>query len=362
MNIAKDMSKNKTLIFIGTIKKVANCGESMKNHLFIDRFIEVFDRVITVDIFKPKSRPWCILKMVVVVLTHPQCPVALSVSTDTGDKVLHWLQALGCKRIYYWAVGGILHEQLASGKYQLDNYRRLKAIYVQSPKIVDGLNRLGINNAIHVNNSKRIDYIPDISGRENSKVRFVFLSRIHPDKGYAMIVNCSRRLNELGYENRFSVDFYGKIDEKYNDFLTLIKPVVNIDYKGFLDLTSKNGYDTLSTYDIMLFPTYWHGEGFPGIVIDAYIAGVPIIASNWNCNEEVITEKTGIIIPHHNEDALLVAMEAVIKGEYNLKELSINCQAKALEYDNRNVLSINRLRQIGFLNESPPPVPHSSIK
>ena len=63
------MSINKTLIFIGTIKKVANCGESMKNHLFVDRFREVFDKVITVDIFKPKSHPCCILKMVWVVLT-----------------------------------------------------------------------------------------------------------------------------------------------------------------------------------------------------------------------------------------------------------------------------------------------------
>ena len=45
-------SKNKTLVFIGTIKKVANCGESMKNHLFIDRFREVFDKVITVDVWE----------------------------------------------------------------------------------------------------------------------------------------------------------------------------------------------------------------------------------------------------------------------------------------------------------------------
>ena len=342
-----DMKKN--LIFIGTIKKVANCGESMKNHLFIDRFREVFDKVITVDIFKPKSRPWCILKMVWVVLAHRNCPVAMSVSISTGDKVLHWLQTLGCKNIYYWAVGGTLHERLSKGFFQFFNYRKLKAIYVQSPTIVEGLKQLGINNAIHVNNSKRIEYIPDISGRNNDKVRFVFLSRVHPDKGCAMIANSAKRLNELGYHDKFIVDFYGKIDERYNDFLPMIEPIDNVNYKGFLDLTSNRGYDTLATYDIMLFPTYWDGEGFPGIVIDAYISGVPIIASNWNCNEEVIDSHTGVIIPHHNEDALFDAMKKTIVGVYDLKQMSTICQARAREYDNRNVLSEENLRKIGFI-------------
>lgn len=343
------MSKNKTLIFVGTIKKVANCGESMKNHLFIDRFREVFDRVITVDIVTPKKRPWCIAKMVMAILTHPHCPVAMSVSIDTGDKVLHLLQKLGCKNIYYWAVGGTLHEKLSKGKYDLEPYKKLKAIYVQSPRIVEGLKRLGVNNAIHVNNSKRIDYIPDISKRNNDKVRFVFLSRVHPDKGCAMIVNSSKRLNELGYKDKFRVDFYGKIDEKYSDFLPMIKNIDNVNYKGFLDLTRNKGYDTLSSYDMMLFPTYWDGEGFPGIVIDAYISGVPIVASNWNCNEDVIDNQTGVVIPHHNEEALFETMKAVLDGKYDLKQMANVCQARAKEYDNRNILSVEHLRQIGFV-------------
>lgn len=135
------MSKSKTLVFIGTIKKVASCGESMKNHLFIDRFREVYDNVITVDVYAPKKHPMRIVKMVLVAITHRRCPIAMSVSIATGDKILHWLQALGCKNIYYWAVGGTLHEKLASGEYKLDNYRKVKAIYVQSPRIVEGLKK-----------------------------------------------------------------------------------------------------------------------------------------------------------------------------------------------------------------------------
>lgn len=343
------MSRNKTLVFIGTIKKVPNCGESMKNHLFIDRFREVFDKVVIVDIVKPRSRPWCIFQMAWVALTHRNCPVAMSVSVSTGDKVLHWLQAIGCKKIYYWAVGGTLHLRLVDHHFALEPYRKLKAIYVQSPQIVKGLKELGINNAIHVNNSKRIDYIPDIAGRNNGKIRFVFLSRVHPDKGCTMIVNSANRLNELGYYDRFTIDFYGKIDDNYNAFLPMIEPIGNVQYRGFLDLSGKEGYDVLATYDIMLFPTFWDGEGFPGIVIDAFISGVPIIASNWNCNEEVIDSQTGVIIPHHDENALFDTMKNALEGMYNLRQMAFECQARAKGYDNRIVLSEENLRRIGFI-------------
>ena len=144
-------SKNNKLVFIGTIKKVANCGESMKNHLFIERFREVFDKVITVDVWAPKKHPWNILKMVLVAITHRNTPVVMSVSISTGDKILHWLQKLGCKNIYYWAVGGTMHLRLEEPQFDPEPYKKLKAIYVQSPQIVEGLKKFGINNAIHVN-------------------------------------------------------------------------------------------------------------------------------------------------------------------------------------------------------------------
>ena len=50
------------------------------------------------------------------------------------------------------------------------------------------------------------------------------------------------------------------------------------------------------------------------IVIDAYIAGVPLIASDWNMNTEVITEKTGVIIPPKDEEALYNCNEKLHLG------------------------------------------------
>jgi glycosyltransferase involved in cell wall biosynthesis len=46
----------------------------------------------------------------------------------------------------------------------------------------------------------------------------------------------------------------------------------------------------LRDYFALLFPIYYIGEGFAGTAIDAFSAGVPVIASDWKYNSEVIKE------------------------------------------------------------------------
>ena len=60
----------KTLIYVGPLKKTPDNGVAMKNHLFVDRFKEVFDKVIAIDGDKPKKRPWCIAELIIVSLLY----------------------------------------------------------------------------------------------------------------------------------------------------------------------------------------------------------------------------------------------------------------------------------------------------
>ena len=63
----------------------------------------------------------------------------------------------------------------------------------------------------------------------------------------------------------------------------------------------------------------------------------------------MVDESTGIIIPHHDEEALFVAMKKVLDNEVDLDKMSQECQQRAGQYDNRVVLSEDNLRKIGFI-------------
>lgn len=344
-----------TMIFTGVVKKVPIAGDSVKNKFFIDRFKDVYDKVYIVGINKESWHllflPFDIVRLILTACFHPKAIIVISSNSWEANKIIRSLNLFGMLgRSYFWVVGGAFH-QMVGKKYKASLYKKLKAIYVQSPKMVQVMEQKGFKNVFFVPNSKQIDYYPTTSNNNSEGVvKFVFLSRVHPDKGCGQIVACAKKLNESGFKNKYSIDFYGKLNDDYkNEFMESIKSLDNVNYKGFLDLTKNSGYDELSRYDVMLFPTWWYGEGFPGIVIDAYIAGLPIIASDWNFNADVVTDETGVVVPTKDENRLYEEMLNFVMGKYNLPTMKKRCQEIAHQYDNRQVLSVENLTKIGML-------------
>ncbi len=344
------MAKNNTIIFTGVIKKTPNCGISMKNHHFIERFKSYYNKVITVSLTNPCLLPFRIVQVFLFACVHSKSKIIISSNTWESNIMIRCLSIFGfSKRIYYWVPGGVFHK-IIEKRFKLKTFRNINKLYVQSPQIVEGLQALDFNNVVYVPNSKKIDYLPTKCENKKSVKRFVFLSRIHPDKGCNLIISCAKRLNEIYGKGRFVVDFYGKIFDSYeSEFLKQVDEISNVSYKGHLNLVENKGYKQLSEYDVMLFPTFWWGEGFPGVVIDAYIAGLPIIASDWNCNKEVVDKATGWLIPPKDEESLFKAMRAVIENKFDLLQMSAICQKRAINYDNRVVLSKYNLIRLDLL-------------
>lgn len=338
------------VILIGAINEgnVPTCGETMKNQLFIKRFKELFDKVITVDTLNWKKRPWILVRLFFVLLLNRGAKVIISAS-GAASYLISILYYIPLKKdVYFWVVGGDLHLSIQKGNYNLKALSSLQRILVQGQCMVKELEKLGLMNALHVPNSKPITFTPNIEADNDDKIRFVFLSRVHPHKGIREIYEAAKILNNKGYSNGYTIDLYGKIEPSFTDeFNGYISKIENMNYLGFLNLTNNDGYKTLSSYDVMLFPTYWGGEGFPGIVIDANMSGLPIIASDWNMNKEVILDgKTGFLIPTHDAQALATQMEKFIIKEVDLYAMKHNCVDYIQKYDFRSVLSEELMYEI----------------
>ena len=214
----------------------------------------------------------------------------LSINTNSAYKIIklcHWLKQK--HKLLYIAVGGQLPDKLKSKTLKSSYYQGLAQIFVQTKTMAEDLKALSLNHTTWMNNSKYFPKIDiDYSRKPSLPLKCFYLGRIHPEKGIELIFAALKDASLA-----FTVDFFGPIEPAYEtDFYAQIKENDHAHYHGVIDLNENaESYQTLSQYDLFLFPTHWHGEGFPGVIIDAFISGVAVLASDWQHNHAVVQNK-----------------------------------------------------------------------
>ena len=118
---------------------------------------------------------------------------------------------------------------------------------------------------------------------------------------------------ENNLQDSISIDFYGPKQDNEGDIAYFDSNIKKYDFMRYLGpLEPSDIYSTLENYDAMLLPTHFYTEGLPGSILDAYIAGIPVIVTKWkHANEFVDDGKSGIIIPFEDDGSSLY--NAVIK-------------------------------------------------
>lgn len=137
---------------------------------------------------------------------------------------------------------------------------------------------------------------------EEGARKFVFIGHVKPSKGIWEIIGAMDRLNRP-----VIVDVYGPFREGVTESF-FSNTAVN--YCGVL--SPDQVLDTLCKYDALLLPTYHRGEGYPGVILEAYSCGLPVISTNWNAIPEIVDKDSGILIEPQNVDQLVEAMTCLI--------------------------------------------------
>lgn len=342
----------KKIIFVGWVNqgKAPVDGETTKNQYIIAE-LKKYCKVTVLDFYQKRKHPWVYLQALWAVITQPQATIVLSTSASNIYGMLKWFKRLNLKRnIVHWVIGGTLGDKVKNGIFNANIIGYAKHTLVESPLMLRQLEDCGVAGVIQVPNFKLINYLPKVSVPQDV-IRFVFLSRIMAEKGCNEIIAAAKLLNEWGMEDRYVVDFYGKVADDYRmTFENGISQLSNVKYQGFLDMRQTEGYDKLATYDMLLFPTCWRGEGFAGIFIDAFVAGLPMIITDWAHNSQFVKEgETGLFIPVHDAKALAQKMKECIEGQYNISIMKELCQIEAKRYDVRNIITEELLKKIEIL-------------
>lgn len=235
--------------------------------------------------------------------------------------------------LYLFTIGGRLHIYLKSLPVHRWMLSKIKCIFNETHMLGNSLQEMyGYTNLEYCPNVKFVKFNPK-KHHTDGQLNLVFLARIILEKGIDTIFGYADWLLEQGRSN-VRIDFYGMISSKDKAYFeSHVAKYEFLHYKGVLQQSEIP--KTLEQYDAMLFPTHYPTEGIPGSILDAYIAGIPVIASDWVYARELISDgETGIIVPFENNQMdFNKACESLLHNPEKLDKMKDNAKKRALEYN-----------------------------
>ena len=92
---------------------------------------------------------------------------------------------------------------------------------------------------------------------------------------------------------------------------------------------------TMRKYDALLIPTHCKTEGYPGVILEAYCAGIPVIATDWNAIGEIVeNEESGLLVKPRCHNSLAEAMHRISQDTKLWSRLRAGAIRKRSEFSN----------------------------
>ena len=291
-------------------------GQTVKTKIVYEELVKAFDgKILCVDTYYRGSRPlWLLLLSIYYIAL---CRHTIVMPSSNGRKfffpMLYFFSKVFKKKVYHVVTGGYFPEQLLDHPKLLKYTNSFEVNWIEFKSACDKLTECGVRNAAVLQNFKKLDIIKldELPDGYSAPFRFCTFSRISIAKGIPDAIRAIEAVNEhFGYEIA-QLDIYGQPDADYtDDFAALMDTTSSaVSYKGLVPYDQST--DVLKDYFALLFPTVFHGEGFAGTIIDAFSSGLPVIATDWHANAEIVENGvTGIIYPNntHLYDNVLYAV------------------------------------------------------
>lgn len=326
-------------------------GQSIKTRIVADELERVFgqDQVARIDTYRWKKNPFRLFQRCASAVMNSYNVLFL---TDAGGiKVFPWL--LNClnfftqRSIHYLVVGGWLVRYIRNHKILAFFMKQLSGIYVETTALKEGLEELGFDNIYLMPNFKRLNLLQEdqLPHSTIEPYRFCTFSRVMREKGIETAISAVQKVNETYGRTICTLDIFGQVDPKQTQwFEQLVSSFPEcVRYCGIVPYD--NSVETIKEYFALLFPTEFFTEGIPGTIIDAYAAGVPVIASKWESFADIIDDEiTGIGYSFDHSELLSEVLFNVIEKPEIIYKMKNNCLEKARKYLPEKVIEILLLR------------------
>lgn len=247
------------------------------------------------------------------------------------------------RKLHYVVIGGWLPQFLMRRRGLANILKKFDGIYVETNTVKTALEAQGFENVFVMPNCKELTVLSEseLTYPTGVPYRLCTFSRVMKEKGIETAINIIRRVNEkLGY-TAYELDIYGQVDDAQTEWFESLKLQFPdyIHYCGCVD--ANQSVEILQKYFALLFPTHFYTEGIPGTIIDAYAAGIPVIAAKWESYADVIDEGiTGIGYEFDDAKQFERILLNVAQNPQTLLNIKGNCILKASDYIPETVIQI----------------------
>lgn len=220
-------------------------------------------------------------------------------------------------------------------RFYCRTFSTFDGVYPQTDELCRDLRAL-LDDSVQVQTVPNLRPLPASAepapGAPDDTLQLAYVGRIKESKGLDDLLAAYERAGDAGTDA--VLDIYGHFlpDDPYKErFLDRCSRLPGVRFHG--KLPNEAVIPTLQAADAFVFPTVYDGEGFPGALVEAFAAGCPVLATDWNFNADIVTDGVdGLLFDPHDVAALSGHIEALADDPALLAELQDGARETGRQY------------------------------
>lgn len=197
-------------------------------------------------------------------------------------------------------------------------FKNTKTILLSSYLYYDVMNYVSVKDVYFCSNgipkSENFSLLKTKEPNTRQVCRLLFLSNIIIEKGVLVLLDACKILKEkkINFECHFVGSWSDITEDQFKDIVLNYKISDNVFAHGKKYSDEKIEYFLQS--DIFVFPTYYHNECFPLVLLEAMEHGLALVSTpEGGIPEIIIHGQTGFLVPQKNAEELANKLEILIK-------------------------------------------------
>lgn len=215
--------------------------------------------------------------------------------------------------------------------------------WVETMSLKRQLENIGVLNCEVVPNFKRLSVISnqEICYHSAEPYKMCTFSRVMREKGIQDAVEAVKTVNAHLGRTVCTLDIYGQVDPAQLEWFEQLQKTFPefVCYRGLVPFDKS--VEVLKDYFALLFPTHFDTEGIPGTIVDAYAAGVPVIAAKWESFSDVVEDGvSGYGYTLGSQSELEEKLEFICQHPEQWNAMRSSCLEEAKKYRPEELIKI----------------------